>query len=77
MRKPVRPTARGITAGAALQLTVVDCFSSLATYRDGRNTPLDVKEWRHQGERRAFELPESSHAGINCDEDGDEMYMMS
>lgn len=49
-------------------------FQSLATYRDSRNTPLDVKKWRHQAERRAFELPDSRHAGINCDEDGDEMY---
>lgn len=51
-------------------------FQSLATDNDGKNIPLDVKEWQKQAERRAFELANYRHefARTNCDEDGDEMY---
>ena len=77
MRKLAGSTVRGVTAGVALRLTTVDCFSlfqSFATYHDRRNPPLNVKEWRHQAKRRAFGLPDSRLTEINCDEDGDEIY---
>ncbi|KAK2831982.1 hypothetical protein FQN49_006972 [Arthroderma sp. PD_2] len=54
-------------------------FQSLATSRDGIGLPYDEEEWKKQAKRRAyqFDRSEASHiefAGINCDEDGDEMY---
>ena len=62
MRKLAGSTMKGITAGVALWLTTINYFFSLATYHDHRNPCLNVKEWQHQAERRAFELPDSCHA---------------